>query len=62
MSLKALVNDPHWQDLLDEVEQWEHKVKVKGLTSDDEVEIFRAQGEYAVLQKLKKLKDTVNGR
>lgn len=63
MNLKGLVNNPPlFQSFLEELDTLvdkEHKILEQ---ATDQVVIYRSQGAISALNKLKKLRDTINAR
>lgn len=63
MSIKKLVNDKATYDaFLEELDSWIEKERKSLETCRETIDIYRYQGAVRVLNRLKTLRDIVNGR
>lgn len=63
MSIKKLVNDKVTYDaFLEELDSWIERERKSLETSREVIDIYRHQGSIKVLNRLKTLRDIVNGR
>lgn len=63
MSIKKLVNDkPTYDAFIEELDGWIEKERKSLETCRETVDIYRHQGAIRILNRLKTLRDIVNGR
>jgi hypothetical protein len=62
MSLKSFVNNkPEWDAFCEEVDVWIMDQHKKLEQTENQAELYRAQGAIGMLRKMKYLRDKVNG-
>lgn len=59
MSLKALVANKDWDSFLDYLKEQEEALVKNSMNVSDTVDIYRYQGEYRLIKKLTRLKESL---
>lgn len=59
MSLKALVANKDWDSFLDYLKEQEEALVKNSMNVSDPVDIYRYQGEYRLIKKLTRLKESL---
>lgn len=59
MSLKALVANKDWESFLDYLKEQEEVLVKNSMNVSDPVDIYRYQGEYRLIKKLTRLKESL---
>lgn len=59
MSLKALVASKDWESFLDYLKEQEEVLVKNSMNVSDPVDIYRYQGEYRLIKKLTRLKESL---